>query len=343
MKHRALYLLLCISLLLTTSCAPPQPVVEEPVPAYAVTQTSSPVPATEAVTAPPVPITTATPLPTPTAIPEVTSVEAAIPLFGYDPSQPLLIEEKNPVKDHDGVKVYDISFYGPSGGIRAYLVAPTGEGPFPGIVYAHWLGDIRSNRDEFLNEAIEMGGHGFASILIQQVFPWKQKPKSIARDRLAIIKQVISIRRCVDVLLDDTYVNVDPERIAFVGHDYGAMHGTLALGVDERFSAAILMALTTRYANWNAGFWVLDDSASDYRAALQPFDPLEYAPLFQPIPVFLQYSSRDAYVSVDNANEFFSAITVPNKKIEFYETGHQLEIPDAEEGRINWLLEVFGK
>ena len=33
--------------------------------------------------------------PSPTAIPEVKSVEEAIPLFGYDPSQPLLIEEKN--------------------------------------------------------------------------------------------------------------------------------------------------------------------------------------------------------------------------------------------------------
>ena len=342
MKHHALFLLLCISLLLTTSCAPSQP-VEESISVVEATVTSTTFPATETMTATPVPTATATPLSTPTAIPEVTSLEEAIPLFGYDPSQPLLIEEKNAVKEYDGIMVHDISFYGPTGGIRAYLVVPAGEGPFPGIVYAHWLGDIRSNRDEFLNEAIEMGGHGFASILIQQTFPWKQKPKSIERDRLAIIKQVISIRRCVDVLLDDTYVNVDPERIAFVGHDYGAMHGSLALGVDDRFSAAILMALTTRYANWNAGFWVLDDNATDYRAALQPFDPVEYAPLFQPIPVFLQYSSRDVYVSVDNANEFTSAITVPDKKIEFYDTDHQLDVQEAEEGRINWLLEVFGK
>lgn len=342
MKHRVLYLLICISLLLTTSCASPQP-VEKPALVSEVTQTATPIPATEAMTETPIPTATTTPLPTPTAIPEVTGIEEAIPLFGYDPSQPLLIEEKNPVKEQDGVKIYDISFYGPSGGIRAYLVVPPGEGPFPGIVYAHWLGDIWSNRDEFLNEAIDMGGHGFASILIDQVFPWKQKPKSIARDRLAIIKQVIAIRRCVDVLLDDTYVNVDPERIAFVGHDYGAMHGTLALGVDDRFSAAILLALTTRYANWNAGFWVLDDNATDYRAALQPFDPVEYAPLFQPIPVFLQYSSRDGYVSVDTANEFASAVIVPDKTLTFYDTDHQLEIQEAEDDRMDWLLEVFGK
>ena len=340
MKHHVLYLLICISLLLATSCASPQP-TQEPAPISEATQTSTPIPATETMTATSVP--TATSLPTATAIPEVTSIEAAIPLFGYDPSQPLQIEEKNPVKDYDGIKVYDISFYGPSSGIRAYLVVPPGEGPFPGVVYAHWLGDIRSNRDEFLNEAIEMGGHGFASILIQQTFPWKQKPKSIVRDRLAIIKQVISIRRCVDVLLDDTYVNVDPERIAFVGHDYGAMHGSLTLGVDDRFSAAVLMALTTRYANWNTGFWAIDDSAPDYRAALQPFDPIEYAPLFQPIPVFLQYSSRDSYVNVDTANEFASAVNASDKKIEFYDTGHQLDIPQAEEDRMSWLLNVLGQ
>ena len=240
MKHHALYLLLCISLLFTTSCAPSR-LVEEPAPVSETTQTSTPAPATETMTATPLPTVTATSLPTATAIPEVSSIEEAIPLYGYDPSQPLLIEEKNPVKEQDGVKIYDISFYGPSGGIRAYLVVPPGEGPFPGIVYAHWLGDIWSNRDEFLNEAIDMGGHGIASVLIQQVFPWKQKPKNIARDRLAIIKQVISIRRCVDVLLDGTYVNVNPEQIAFVGHDYGAMHAYL-LTAEHPAMVVILIA-----------------------------------------------------------------------------------------------------
>jgi len=340
MKRYILYIFLCVSLLFPTACAPTQS-TEEAVPVPSASRAATPVPATETMTATPALTATVTPLPTSTAIPEVTSVEEAIPLFGYDPSQPLLIEEKNPVKDYDGIKVYDLSFYGPAGGIGAYLVVPPGEGPFPGIVYAHWLGEIKGNRDEFLNEAIVMGGHGFASILVQQVFPWKQKPKSIERDRLAIIKQVIAIRRCVDVLLDDTYVNVDPERIALVGHDYGAIYGTIVLGVDDRFSAGVLMTPTTRHANWNAVYWAIADSVPEYRAALQPFDPVEYASRLRPIPIFLQFSDHDVYVDVETADEFAGAMTVA-KRVEFYDASHQLD-QGAQDDRVNWLLDVFGR
>lgn len=184
-----------------------------------------------------------------------------------------------------------------------------------------------------------MGGQGYASILVEQVFPWKQKPKSIERDRVAIIKQVISIRRCVDVLLDGSYVNVNPERIIFVGHDYGAMYGAITLGIDDRFGAAVLMTPTTRFAPWNTGFWKVSDSVTDYRNALKPFDPVEYIARVNSIPLFLQFSDRDVYVSVDAANEFAEAVNVP-VKVTFYDTNHQLD-QQAQDERVAWLLDLF--
>lgn len=338
MKNKLLFTTISLSLLFLAACAPAQNTTQAATSDVSVSKTETPLPPTIEPTV--MSTVTLTAMPTSTSIPNVTTIEEAIPLFDYDIDAPLNIVEKNPVRDVDGVQIYDIVFYGPENrSVRAYLIVPPGEGPFPGIVYAHWLGDIYSNRDEFLQEAISMGGQGYASILVEQVFPWRQKPKSIERDRVAIIKQVISIRRCVDVLLDRTYVNVDPERIIYVGHDYGAMYGAIILGFDERFSAAVLMTPTTRFANWNAGFWVLSDNATDYRAALKPFDPLEYIARINPIPLLLQYGERDVYVSIDTANEFTEAVNVP-VDVKFYDAIHKLD-QQAQDDRIVWLLDLF--
>ena len=42
------------------------------------------------------------------------------------------------------------------------------------------------------------------------------------------------LRRALDVLLAQP--GVDPKRIAYVGHDFGAMYGAVLAGVDRRVS-----------------------------------------------------------------------------------------------------------
>ncbi len=44
----------------------------------------------------------------------------------------------------------------------------------PGLIYFHWLGHLNGNRDEFLDEAVEMADHSVLSILIQGYFPWTE-------------------------------------------------------------------------------------------------------------------------------------------------------------------------
>jgi len=281
-------------------------------------------------------------VPTSTPFPNVSTVDEAMRLFDYDATASLNIVEQNAPRDENGIMLYDLTFDWPDGRrISAYLLVPPGEGPFPAIVYAHWLGETNNNRNEFLEEALHMAGEGYVSVLLDQTFPWKQKPKSISRDLPAIIKQVISIRRCVDLLMSGSYVQVDPGEIAFVGHDYGAMYGSIAVAVDDRFSGAVLMTPTTRFANWNTVFWQLDDTASDYKTALQYFDPVEYLPLYRSIPVLLQFSTRDAYVSTDIAAEFADAFSV-SKTVKQYDAVHQLD-ENAREDRIKWLLDMFKK
>ena len=54
--------------------------------------------------------------------------------------------------------------------VQAYLVQPAGalaSSSQAGILFLHWLGQIHSDRSEFLAEAIELAGHGAVSLLPQ--------------------------------------------------------------------------------------------------------------------------------------------------------------------------------
>ncbi len=64
--------------------------------------------------------------------------------WDYDTAAPLNVKQAG-VTDHNGVKVYDISYsapiadraamIGPNGGVGpAYLVVPAGKGPFPAVI-----------------------------------------------------------------------------------------------------------------------------------------------------------------------------------------------------------------
>jgi hypothetical protein len=99
----------------------------------------------------------------------------------YDTSAPLKVTQAG-VRDQGGVKVYDISyaspvgdrsgFVGPNGGlVTAFLVVPSGRGPFPAVIYGHWCmpGSQHKNRTEFLDEAIALAHSGVISLLPDHV------------------------------------------------------------------------------------------------------------------------------------------------------------------------------
>ena len=61
-----------------------------------------------------------------------------------------------------------------------------------------------------------------------RVFKKRKREEDYARS----IQQVKDLRRALDVLLAQP--NVDPARVAFVGHDFGAMYGVLEAANDKR-------------------------------------------------------------------------------------------------------------
>ncbi len=165
--------------------------------------------------------------------------------FNYDASVPFDTQVTSET-DREGVTVADLTYatHDPAfstttgGRTVAYLVKPQGEGPFAGVIFVHWLGTVSANRGEFLEEAVALAKHGVMSLLLQGYFPWMSFPMGNEIDHDLMLGQVIELRRAVDFLLAQP--GIDPERLGYIGHDYGAVYGGVLAGIDQRLKTYIL-------------------------------------------------------------------------------------------------------
>src|SRR5258708_34715788 len=166
--------------------------------------------------------------------------------FDYDRHAPLGLKQIG-VQRREHASVYDITYDSPKGGVvPAYLVVPKVRGPFAAVIWGHWDWGNSSmrNRRQFLDEALALAQAGVVSLLTDGPVarPGHIESQDPLDERIAtdFLQQVIDMRRGVDVLLARR--DVDPKRLAFVGHSYNAGVGALLSGVDRRFKAFVLMA-----------------------------------------------------------------------------------------------------
>ena len=284
------------------------------------------------------PTSTISPSPVPTTPPTPTSQPTSSALFEYDPTIPFGLNE-GAVTVRDGVSVHDINYASVAKGrLPAYLVVPPGKGPFAGVVFMHWLGAPNGNRDEFLDESVVLAKQGIVSLLVQGQFPWLQPPSGADADRVQVINQVVELRRALDLLISQP--NVDPKRIGYVGHDYGAMFGGILSGVEKRIKAYCLMAGTPSFSDWSLTYWSFaktDDEKAAYRKAMDSLDPIHYVPNAKPAAVFFQFAKNDRFIPESAATDFYSAASEP-KQIKQYDATHSLDAA-AQTDRMEWLLE----
>ncbi|MEO8399565.1 MAG: hypothetical protein ABI550_07095 [Ignavibacteriaceae bacterium] len=135
---------------------------------------------------------------------------AAGSLFSYKKSEIKIII--NDEKESSDLVIKNI-YYADS--VSALIIEPKEKGNYPAIIYQHWgLGD----KDEFLNEAIEMGKIGCVSLLPEA--RWLQphnKNKSFSANAYEYYRDgVIDIRKGIDLLYSNP--KVDSNKIIFVGH-----------------------------------------------------------------------------------------------------------------------------
>jgi predicted esterase len=257
-------------------------------------------------------------------------------LFSGDASHELNVVEKV-TETNASFMVHEISFSGVDGErLHASLVSPQKAGPHAAILFVHWLGPVNSDRSEFLAEAKSLAGDGAISLLVDM--PWSD-PKWFASRKLSddyefSIRQVKNLRRTLDVLL--LQKDVDKRRVVLVGHDFGAMYGSLLAGTDPRIHYAVFMSATPVFSDWFLlGAKIEGREREEYKAKMAPLDPTNFAARKNSLPVLFQFSKHDEYVPEARAQLFFQSASAP-KEVLWYDAGHELNAQAAED-REKWL------
>lgn len=173
----------------------------------------------------------------------------------------------------------------------ALLVRPVGV-PVAAIMWMHWLGNERSDRTHFLSEAIDLANLGCASLLPTGQFPWQSDPTGTAADSRLVSEELDRARTAYTWL--ESLDGVDPDRVAVVGHDYGAMYALAGWGFTAR--AVVAVAPDADWSHWFCRHWLGDRSPGEhYRTAFRRSDPLRGAAARQ-ADLLLQWAQHDEYV-----------------------------------------------
>jgi len=268
---------------------------------------------------------------------------AQTPSFDYDRAKPLDIRVSG-TETRGTVRIDDISFASLDGGrTDAYLLTPPGRGKAAGALFVHWYDSESplSNRKQFLNEAVELAGHGLVSLLVATPWSdpqWYQK-RDVTRDFENSVQEVRELRRALDVLTAQP--RVDRNRMALMGHDFGAMYGILAAASEKRVSAVALQAFTGSFSDWFLynQKQLTPDARQRVIDRLAPLDPLKFLGQLASTPVLLQFAEKDFYVPRDHAEALYAAVR-GRKQILWYQAGHGLN-DQASQDRQKWLRQTL--
>ena len=270
--------------------------------------------------------------------------------FAHDPKAPLDTVTAG-VETRGDVVIQDLSYASPKGGrVPAYLVVPPGKGPFATVVWGHWYWENSpmKSRRQFLDEAVVLARSGVVSLLTdgpvaRAGYVPDRRPLN-AKQLDDLVQQVVDMRRGADLLL--ARPDVEPRRLAFVGHSYNATVGAILAGVDRRFKAFVLMAggLSDR----------VDDRSEEIkryrekvgRAKWDTFlaehawaDPGPYVARAAPAAVFLQYAEQEDFLTPGRVKEYAANVSEP-KRFKLYAAPHALNA-EARRDRLAFLAETL--
>ncbi|MGZ7077675.1 MAG: hypothetical protein ACXVJL_16885 [Candidatus Angelobacter sp.] len=280
-----------------------------------------------------------------------------LPRFDYDSHAGLEMRETD-VQKRGNIRLIELNYAGASGDrVPAYLLIPPGGGPFPAIIWGHWLmkGSPLANKDEFLDEAVILARSGVVSLLIdapQVRHDWVEDKggtlATIKQQSEAALHQVTDLRRGVDLLYGRR--DVDRKRIAYVGHSWDAHVGAILAGVETRIGSYVLMA--SGYSDEEDTFASKDpqtiahikevgeDNVHEYFREYAWDDPVYFLGHTDRESIFLQFASADP-ISKDLAQKYLDRFSAKDKKMEFYDAPHALNSA-ARLDRARWLQKHLG-
>jgi dienelactone hydrolase len=286
------------------------------------------------------------------------SYDQVLHRWDYDKSARLNIKQAG-IEERDGVTIHDISFsspvserstaIGPNGGaVTAYLIVPQGQGPFPAVIFGHWCmpGSEKKNRAEFLDEAIVLAHSGVISLLPDHVIVhpgFVQDSTPLNEQQIAVeVQQDVNLRRGADLLL--ARKDVDPKRLAYVGHSCDGSAGGFLSGVEKRFKAFVIMAgdlsfdidkKTKAFQEYRQKIGA--DKFDTFAAKYAWMDGGKYVSHAAPAAMFLQYATDEPFLNGELAKQYFEIVSEP-KKLKIYDAPHALSA-EATRDRIAFLAE----
>jgi dipeptidyl aminopeptidase/acylaminoacyl peptidase len=258
-------------------------------------------------------------------------------LFDYDAKQPLDLKQKQ-LEERPWARVSAIEYASPRGGrVTGFLVEPKATGMHPAIVFGHWG---PGNATEFLPEAITYARAGVVSVMIDYPWvrpaPWRKKieaPETRSeQDRDTEAQAVIDLRRAFDLLL--VRPDVDPKRIAYVGHSYGAQWGAILSAVDRRMCATVLVGGTSSTSAIYLDSQEPDmvelrekvgvDNLRRHVELLSVLNAINYIPHARPIPLSFQFARYERYFDRAAMDQYYAAALRP--KTPYFPVGRRSSI-----------------
>lgn len=262
-------------------------------------------------------------------------------MFAYDRRRPIgLVTVGSEVRG--AALVTDLTYQTLTGTRRAaYLITPAKTSPerHAGVLFVHWYEPPKptSCRTEFLPDAIELARDGAVSLLVDTM--WSDPEWFTSRDPESdlghSIEQVKELRRALDLLTSRP--GVDPARLFYVGHDFGAMYGALMAGADSaRLKGFVFMAGTQSFSDWFL-LWPRRDEATttEIIRRLAPLDPTRHLARTGALPMLIQFATRDKFVTKAAADAIAASAAGP-KDVRWYDAEHELNA-DATRDRLAWL------
>ena len=238
--------------------------------------------------------------------------------------------------------VMSLSYASPLGGrVPASLVVPALPGPLAGVLLAHGSGP--AGRRHLLPYALDLAPTGAVALLIDAPYIRQRVPPVTftPQDAALQVQHIVDLRRAIDLLV--ARPDVDPRRLAFIGHSHGAAMGGLLAGVEDRIAAYALAAgdggLVAHFGGTGPDAAALRGLPADVRqrwlALMTPIEPLQFIGRAAPAAVLFQAALQDEAVPVADAAAYAAAGSEP-KTVRWYDTGHGLDEAALRE-QVDWL------
>lgn len=264
--------------------------------------------------------------------------------FTYDVNAPLNLQ-KTLESTSNGVETSVISYDSPDGGrVTGLMFDPVTRSSLrPGMVLLH---GAPVTARSMAGQGQLLASYGAVAIAIDAPFARRSGSwlRYTAEDGAEQVQLMKDLQRAVDVLR--SRVNVDKDRIGYMGISYGGAMGALFVGIEKRIKAGVLVVADGGLVSHSTG---PEDASfmsslscatrAGWYRAMVPIEPIRYLPGAS-MALLLQSGRVDALVPEADA-KLVHAVVPASAKVLWYDAGHGLN-QQAAFDRHDWLHTVIG-